>query len=274
MVEFLPHVSQDCESRMRSGVRRQEEACVTTAAGKSLKPRRVRPSGNGRSAWRRERDDLGATGKLGQRLRELREQRALTLSAASAATGLPPATLSRIENNKMSPTFSVLLRLMQGLGLTWADVMAPLGTAAPDRQASFARAGEGFVMEVPGVRYTALHSDARHLMMTVNLADLSPDVPSEIGRPMGHAGNEFCYVLEGELELTVEGSPPRRLRPGDSALFDSTLPHGYAAQGGKPARLLIVSAHDPHAPVVRDREPARVRRAAAATRRGRSAQHD
>jgi transcriptional regulator with XRE-family HTH domain len=239
-----------------------------------LKPRRARSSGNGRRAWRRERDDLGATGKLGQRLRELREQRALSLNAASGATGLPAATLSRIENNKMSPTFSVLLRLMQGLGLTWAEVMAPLGTAAPDRETSFARAGEGFVMEVPGIRYTALHSDARHLMMTVNLLDLSPDVPDEVARPMGHAGNEFCYVLEGELQLAVEGSPPRRLRPGDSALFDSTLPHSYAAQGGKKARLLIVSAHDPHTPADRSREPARLRRAAGAARRGRSATHD
>jgi quercetin dioxygenase-like cupin family protein len=51
---------------------------------------------------------------------------------------------------------------------------------------------------------------------------------------------EFCYVLSGTLTLHMEGAPPRILRAGASALFDSATPHAYLAGAASGARIMTV----------------------------------
>jgi quercetin dioxygenase-like cupin family protein len=59
--------------------------------------------------------------------------------------------------------------------------------------------------------------------------------------PSQHEGEEFMYVLEGELDLEVQGEKVR-LRPGDSCYFDSRLPHVLRAASARPPRLIVVVA--------------------------------
>jgi mannose-6-phosphate isomerase-like protein (cupin superfamily) len=52
-----------------------------------------------------------------------------------------------------------------------------------------------------------------------------------------HPGQEFDYVLEGRLLISI-GGHEMELEPGDCVYYDSTEPHGMKALGGKPARFL------------------------------------
>jgi quercetin dioxygenase-like cupin family protein len=73
-------------------------------------------------------------------------------------------------------------------------------------------------------------------MMEPFIVTLHPAVSDE---PSTHDGQEFIYVLEGEMEVMVEGAR-EVLKPGDSVYYDSTSTHLVKAHGDKPAKILAV----------------------------------
>ena len=189
--------------------------------------------------WRRPEGDQEMTHELGVRLRAARERKGLSLAQLSEASGIPGATISRIETNKMSPTFGVLARLMTGLEIDWGDLAAPRHLAPGERVISFADPGAGRSTIVRGSRASVLHAHdaARALPLLVEVHDREL---ADVGGLSGHRGEEFCYVLSGTLVLHIDGQPPRIMKAGASALFDSATPHAYlsGAKGG--ARILLV----------------------------------
>jgi quercetin dioxygenase-like cupin family protein len=54
-----------------------------------------------------------------------------------------------------------------------------------------------------------------------------------------HEGEEFIYVLEGRHELVYDGKP-YIMKKGDSAYYDSRIPHSGRSLGKKQAKLLVV----------------------------------
>jgi transcriptional regulator with XRE-family HTH domain len=62
---------------------------------------------------------------LGDRLKKLRKQRGWTLADASQRTGLSVATLSKVENNKISLGYDSLVKLGSGYGIDLSQLLAP-----------------------------------------------------------------------------------------------------------------------------------------------------
>jgi len=54
-----------------------------------------------------------------------------------------------------------------------------------------------------------------------------------------HPGQEFNFVLEGRLLISISGHDIE-LGPGDCVYYDSSEPHGMKALGGKAARFLAI----------------------------------
>ncbi len=54
-----------------------------------------------------------------------------------------------------------------------------------------------------------------------------------------HEGEEFLYVLEGEMEVIL-GNHTDLLHPGDSIYYDSTIPHRVQCHKDQEARILAV----------------------------------
>lgn len=198
-----------------------------------------------RVAWKREASDQDVTARIGQRIREYREKAALSLADASSLSGIPAATLSRIENNKMSPTFPVLLKLMTGLRLSWTDLIGSDATYS-EQELSIASPDIGEPTVVPGYAYYVPHhanplsEHLQPLLFDVIATDLE-----SAGGLRGHEGYEFSYVLSGSVVFYVEGQEPRILKTGASVLFRSDVPHAYVSQGPGSARLLNVISLDP-----------------------------
>ena len=62
----------------------------------------------------------------------------------------------------------------------------------------------------------------------------------EFGELVRHSGEEYIYVLAGEIEIHTSAYAPLRLRTGDSIYIDSTMGHGYVAASDEPCRVLAV----------------------------------
>lgn len=210
---------------------------TTAERPRATAPRQRSPDEAG--GWRRTPGDQTLIQELGLRIRAVREERRLSLAQLSEKTGIPGATLSRIENSKMSPTFGVLARVMIGLDVDWGDLVGPKRLQPGERLASFADAGGGKATAVRESRAIVLHSHAEAhslpLLVEVHARDLA-----EVGGLIGHRGEEFCYVLAGTLVMHMEGNPPRIMKAGASALFDSATPHAYLSGGSAGAKILIV----------------------------------
>jgi quercetin dioxygenase-like cupin family protein len=59
-----------------------------------------------------------------------------------------------------------------------------------------------------------------------------------------HEGEEFLFLLEGELELHF-GDQVLIMKPGDSVYYDSSEPHGYVARApGRTQAVAVLYSRD------------------------------
>lgn len=97
--------------------------------------------------------------------------------------------------------------------------------------------GKGMsVKRYEGYSFTSLGGDFRKKTMNPMLVTIAPTDSPEL---VMHGGQEFNYVLEGELRVIVDNNE-YFLREGDSIYFDPSFPHAQLAMGGKPAKFLTV----------------------------------
>ena len=57
----------------------------------------------------------------------------------------------------------------------------------------------------------------------------------------GHPGEEVVYVIEGQVEIELDGET-FLLGAGDALNFDSSLAHTYQAVGDAQPRVLVITA--------------------------------
>ena len=178
--------------------------------------------------------------RIGTRLKHARMVRGLTLKQVADAAKCSESFVSKLENDKASPSFTMLHRLTGILGANVAALFA-----ASDET--------GSVISHPGSRPVIL-TDQLRVGKGIKLERLIPYSHSYLlqgnihhidtgGRSDGnivHSGEEIGYVLEGEIELTVDGRR-YRAKEGDSFHFRSELPHGYRNVGTKPARIIWIN---------------------------------
>jgi len=225
--------------RDASAATTQKKAQTVGIATKTVRKPKDKAVAAAPQGWRRPQGDQSMTQELGVRIRAVREARGLSLAQLAERCGVPGATLSRIENNKLSPTFGVLARVMMGLEIDWVDLTAPKASEPGDRLVSFAQPGDGEKRTVRDSTATVLHSHESALSLPLLVDVRTRDIESS-GGLIGHRGEEFCYVLAGKLALHLEGLPTRVMTAGASALFDSATPHAYVAADAGGAKILIV----------------------------------
>ena len=75
--------------------------------------------------------------------------------------------------------------------------------------------------------------------MAAAFAQVDPLPDGKTYRKNTHNGQEFDYILEGTMELTL-GEKVMVLKEGDSVYFDATKPHRMQALGGKSVKFLCI----------------------------------
>jgi transcriptional regulator with XRE-family HTH domain len=179
----------------------------------------------------------------GAAVRAVRERRGWTLAEASRRTRLSVSTLSKIENNRVSLNFEKLARLSAGLGIDIANLLDTRAVAAARTagRRSVTRADEGAVIETGPYRHVYLATDLLSKSFTPIVAEVRARSMDEFGELIRHPGEEFAYVLAGEITLHTDIYAPVTLKTGDSVFFDSSMGHAYLAAGPGPCRILSIS---------------------------------
>ncbi|MBT8334244.1 MAG: helix-turn-helix transcriptional regulator [Desulfobacterales bacterium] len=178
---------------------------------------------------------------LGRQIRNLRNQRDLTLKDLSKLTGLSKPNLSQIENNLVTPPIATLINIATALGV-------PIGSffqrSSQETNVVVVRKEDRYgIAKGPhishiGYQYEPLAYPKVDKSMEPFIVHMEKREAKEIVYN-NHRGEEFLIVLEGTLEFRY-GDTVFTLMEGDSLYFDSSIPHGYRGLTGTVKTLVVI----------------------------------
>jgi len=201
---------------------------------------------------------------LGARLREVRQKSGMSLREVSRQLRVSPSFVSQLETGKSQPSVATLYSLAQLLGFSIDDIFSLEQAAAQEQVAVTATAAiSRSAMGSPADAWPQADRLARLAVMRrgdrpqlvmdsgVIWVQLASNTGSDLdfieviypphssstndNRMLQHAGFEYGYLIEGELEMTV-GFEVFTLRAGESMGFDSAIPHLFRNLSSAPAR--------------------------------------
>lgn len=190
---------------------------------------------------------MPANNAVGSKIKGLRELRSVSIEELSERTGLSAEQITKIEAGDVAASLTPLLKIARGLGCrlgTFLDDTSITGpvvstpTKANDSGVRFVGAGDR-----NGLVFHALAANKADRNMEPFIIDVNPPANNNY-EVSSHEGEEFMYVLEGELEIDY-GRKLYHLQAGQSIYYDSIVPHHVHAAGGKAARILAV-VYAPH----------------------------
>lgn len=169
---------------------------------------------------------------LGSRLRQLRTKRRLGLAEVAAAAGISVGFLSAIERSQMSASIGTLRRLARYYRTKILDFFDPA-----ESNPRLVRPATRKVLDAgPGVHMELLAWG--NTVMEPHLFRIKPNAGS--GESYAHEGEEFLFVLRGELKISLAGEE-YHLKRGDSFYFESATPHHWRNPGPAETWLLWVN---------------------------------
>ncbi len=180
----------------------------------------------------RDEGDRGMSG-FGMKLRGIREAHGWTIESLAQATGQTPEYLEQFEKDELSPSVAFLLRLSRVLEIDPGTFLLETEkTMIKDMRA------QQFMQRTQNYSYQTLtpgteNDHLRSFMVTID--------PKQYHKPVAykHEGEEYIYVMEGTLELTL-GGKIHKLKTHESIHFNSETPHKLKSTSDEPTRCLVV----------------------------------
>jgi transcriptional regulator with XRE-family HTH domain len=174
---------------------------------------------------------------VGDRLRQLRQQRSKSMRQLARLSGLSTNALSMIERGKTSPSVSTLYKLADALEV---PITAFFRAEFPRQEVVFRKNGQRKSVAFPNGVWEGLGGESFTERIEPFMVTLEPGAGSG---PFGmlHSGSEFVLCLEGQVHYEVENQH-FQLELGDSLLFASNLRHRWHNPGQANAKVLIVLA--------------------------------
>ncbi|HXC44180.1 MAG TPA: cupin domain-containing protein [Candidatus Dormibacteraeota bacterium] len=174
----------------------------------------------------------GAAGAIGSHLRQLRAKRRLSLAQVAQSVGISVGFLSALERSQMSGSVGTLRKLARFYKTNILDFFDGTGISSRQvrpEQRKMLEAGSGVRMELLAWGNT---------VMEPHLFRVAPEAGS--GESYTHEGEEFLYVLRGQLTIMLENEE-YRLKAGDSFYFESATPHHWRNPGRAETWVLWVN---------------------------------
>lgn len=176
---------------------------------------------------------------IGKRIEAIRRSKKMSLTEISKETGIQMATLSRIENQKMTGTLESHIKIAKALGVDVTEIYKDIEK-------------ENAIIEFQNNQRVAdvfKHSDkAFSEILTKNMMDkkmlpvlirIEPSCKTNVEQ--NRIGSEkFIFVLEGSIEVNID-SKKFDLTRHSTMYFDAALPHSYTNTGKTNAKILCVS---------------------------------
>lgn len=173
------------------------------------------------------------TNGLGEKIKKLRESNNWTVEYLSQHTGQSPDFIEQVEKNEVTPSVSFLLKLSRALNVD-------PGTFLKDEEKAYIedKRAQAFIKRTKNYAYQTLTPGAenqhlRGFMITIE--------PRQAHKPVAykHEGEEFVYVMEGSLELTLNNKV-NHLKTGESIHYNSEIPHKLKNLGNETTKCLVM----------------------------------
>jgi len=174
---------------------------------------------------------------IGNRIKTLRVNQNRTMQEIGDQCGLSKSMISKIENNKTIPSVSALVKIANALGTNISDLMESNGhltaelTSRQEAEENLTPTEKGYEI----FPYASKFHDKKMqpFLFVARKGETKPHL-------LTHEGEEFVYVLEGEMKMQV-GNQDYILKTGDSLYFNSTEKHGIMPVTDKVVYLDIFS---------------------------------
>ncbi len=179
---------------------------------------------------------------LGQRVRQLRKDRKWTLEQAAQEAGLARSTLSKIENEQMSPTFDAVKKLAEGLGISVPQLFTAPKSEQVMARLAVTKMNEGRELITSTYEHEMLAPELKSKVMVPYRARIRSRSFDEFEGWVRHDGEEFLYVLSGVVKFFTEFYEPVEMRRGDSAYYDAAMGHNVISTSQDDAVVLWVTS--------------------------------
>ncbi len=184
--------------------------------------------------------DSGTLDDVGARIKHLREERGLTLQSLSDLTGFDVSRLEAIESGEFKPQLGMIMKLSKALDLAVGRLVSGVGTSLyaitrKNERKPIARSASK-IGKKHEYAYMSLAPEVQGRHMEALIVQLEQSQEKEISV---HNGEEFIFVLNGEVNLTI-AKESYDLEPGDSAYYLSTTPHYITAKTEKATILAVL----------------------------------
>ncbi|MCK5664379.1 MAG: helix-turn-helix domain-containing protein, partial [Thiotrichaceae bacterium] len=137
--------------------------------------------------------------KLGEKVRSIRQSHSWTLDEASNRTGLAKSTLSKIENELVSPSFDVVQKLAAGLGIDVPQLFISSNEPLISGRRSVTVKGVGRAHPTKTYNHELLASELTHKKMVPFKSMVHARSFDDFDDWVRHSGEEFLLVLSGEI---------------------------------------------------------------------------
>ncbi len=178
---------------------------------------------------------------VGARIKAVRETKALSLKDIAQRTGFLESTIAQIETGEILPPLGDMVKLARALEMKMGYLLVqgeskPYTVVHKKNRKTVSRYGFQKTQRY-GYTYETLAPEKKDRNMEPFLVTLEPTSQDE--PTSTHDGEEFIFVLEGEVEVVL-GEKREVLAPEDSIYYDSTVAHRVRALGDRMARIVAV----------------------------------
>ncbi|MCF6247052.1 MAG: cupin domain-containing protein [Desulfobacula sp.] len=168
---------------------------------------------------------------IGKRIRRARLGKKISLDMMANETGLSKEMIKKIEGGKQRPSVGTLLQISRTLHIDSSFLLK-------EQDDTIAARSKAYTQRTDNYAYTPLTPGAqnKHLKAFRIVVEAQS---SHDGVGFQHEGEEFVYVLAGDVEVQV-GDHINSLKEGDSLHFNSGVKHDLRNTGEKSAELIVV----------------------------------
>jgi transcriptional regulator with XRE-family HTH domain len=180
---------------------------------------------------------------VGRKIRELRQQRGLSLRQLGKKVEVSPSAIHKIEQNLISPTLGTVLKIAKGFGTTLQSLLDGHPEA---KDAVHLPRGQRQTVRVPDLKISiqSLADGLASQSFSAVLLTISKGAKMK-EREFHHHGEELQLCIKGEVKFTVRDET-YLLRRGDSLRFKSSLRHYWENAGKAEAQLLMICSPPIH----------------------------
>ena len=176
--------------------------------------------------------------RLGQRIKDIRSKLGITLEEASQRTGLARSTLSKIENEQISPTFQAMQKLAMGLQIDMPQLFEPPRKKVATGRRDLTKAGQGKPHPTPTYEHELLATELSNKKMMPFKSRVRARAFEEYNDWVRHDGEEFLMVISGDIMFYSEFYEPIPMSEGDSMYYDANMGHMLISTSTEDAVIL------------------------------------